>query len=74
MDKPVTRTVLIIMGMRDNACRERIAKLLAAIDGVQEVDINLHRARARVLHTPPCQPADLVWSIVQAGYGASLPH
>ena len=72
VNKAVTRTVLNIMGMRDNACRERISEALAAIDGVEEVDINLHRARARILHTPPCRPADLLSAIVEAGYGASL--
>ena len=72
MDETVTRTVLNVIGMRDNACRERISEALAAIDGVEEVDINLHRARARILHTLPCRPADLVSAIVEAGYGASL--
>lgn len=72
MAEVMTRTVFIVVGMRGNACRERIAEALTPIDGVQEVNVNLHRARATIVHTPACKPADLVWAIVQAGYGASL--
>jgi len=60
------------MGMRGNECREALADLLQAIEGVEDVDISLYRSRAVIFHTPPCTPAQLVWSIVNAGYAAAL--
>src|SRR5262249_12564937 len=72
MTPVTTRTVLTIMGMRDNACRERIAEVLEAVPGVRDVDVNLHRARATVLHEPPCTLEALLGAVVRAGYGASL--
>lgn len=68
----LTRTVLVIMGMRDNDCRERIAEALGAISGVRDVNVNLHRARAEITHLADCRQADLVWAVVQCGYGAAL--
>jgi copper chaperone CopZ len=67
-----TRTVLSIMGMRDNACRERIADALETVPGVCDVDVNLHRARATIVHEPPATLEALLGAIVRAGYGASL--
>jgi cation transport ATPase len=64
--------VLLIMGMRDNACRERIAAALEAVAGVVDVDVNLHRARAAIVHEAHCAPAELVRSVIQAGYAVTL--
>jgi copper chaperone CopZ len=64
--------VLVIMGMRDNACRERVAEALGQIDGVLSTNVSLIRARATVVHEPPCDAAQLVWTVVNAGYGAAL--
>jgi copper chaperone CopZ len=63
--------VLLIMGMRDNACRERIAAALEAVAGVIDVDVNLHRARAAILHEMCCSADELVRTVVQAGYAAT---
>ena len=71
MDLSSTRTVLPIMGMRDNRCRERVAEALEAVAGVRDVDVNLHRARATILHERSCSLNDLVSAIVRAGYGVS---
>jgi CBS domain-containing protein len=60
------------MGMRDNTCRERILGILKAMAGVQDVDVSLHRARATIVHVPPCSLEDLVGVVVRAGYGVSL--
>lgn len=65
------RTTLLVTGMRDNTCRERVAAALEAVAGVREVDVNLFRARATVVHTAACGPADLIRALVAAGYGAS---
>lgn len=60
------------MGMRSNDCRERLVGVLNAIDGVNDVDVSLHRARAIIVHESPCTPAHLVWAVVNAGYAAAL--
>ena len=72
MNSGATRTVLVIMGMRDNACRERTSEVLGRIKGVNSVSVSLIRARAVIEHEAPCQPAALVWAVVQAGFRASL--
>ena len=65
-------TALVIMGMRDNSCRERISDVLGRINGVVSVSVSLIRARAIVEHEPPCESAHLVWAVVNAGFGAAL--
>lgn len=67
-----TRTEVVIMGMRDNACRERILDAIRRVDGVSEVSVSLIRAKATIDYTEPCAPAALVWAIVSAGFGAVL--
>jgi copper chaperone CopZ len=67
-----TRTVLVITGMRSNACRERIAEVLEKTPGVEDVDVNLHRARAMVVHQRWCSPSDLIRAVVCAGYDAVI--
>lgn len=72
MTPALTRTVLTVMGMRNNTCRELLIQRLELIEGVRDVDISFHRATATISHTPSCRPGDLVWAIVHAGYGALL--
>lgn len=60
------------MGMRNNSCRERLSDVLGQIKGVMTVNVSLIRARAVIEHEPPCEPAELVWVVVKAGYGAAL--
>ncbi len=67
-----TRTLLLITGMRDNRCRESVAGVLERVLGVKEVHVNLFRARATIIHEPPCAPADLIAAMARAGYGAAL--
>lgn len=66
------RTVLVVMGMRDNACRERISEVLGQVKGVTSVSVSLIRARATIDHEQSCKPAELVWAVLKAGYGAAL--
>ena len=67
-----TRTVLLLVGMRDHRCRERIAHALGSVAGVREVDVNLYRALATVVHGPPCGAAALLRAVRGTGYGAAL--
>lgn len=72
MSSEVTKTLLVIMGMRDNSCRERVSEVLGNVKGVRNVNVSLIRARAVVEHEAPCVAADLVWAVVNAGYDAAL--
>lgn len=67
-----TTTVLMITGMRDNACRETIVEAIESITGVKDVDVNLYRSRATIVHEPPCVAAELVRTVERAGYAAEL--
>ncbi len=68
----LSETVLVIMGMRDNACRERLAEALAVLPGVEDVDVNLLHARAAIVHRAPCGLDALLGAVVRAGFGAAL--
>lgn len=62
------RTVLLIAGMRDNRCREHVAHALERVEGVQQVSVDLFRARSVILHEPPCSARDLIRAVAVAGY------
>ena len=66
------RTELLISGMRDNACRERVAEALRRVEGVVDVSVSLLRARAVVLHTGSCGRQWLVKAVGSAGYQATV--
>ena len=72
MTPGTTRTVLLISGMRGNGCRDQITRVLESVAGVKSVDVNLYRARVTILHDQPCKAAELIRSVLEAGYGASL--
>ena len=63
---------MLVSGMRDNACRERIAELLETVPGVREVSVNLYRARAIVVHEAGCDPNRLVQAIEKTGCSAAV--
>ncbi len=65
-------TDLLIAGMRDSSCRQRIVSSLESLTGVIEVQVNFYRARATVVHQPPCSADELIQSIKRAGYVACL--
>ena len=70
-----TTTALLIMGMKDNSCRETVAEVLAHVDGVGDVHVNLYRGRAIISHELHCKTAHLITAVARAGYSASpLPH
>jgi copper chaperone CopZ len=68
----MAKGVIVIMGMRSNAWRERVCSALGGVTGVHEVNVSLLRARATIAFEAPCDMAALVWTIVKAGYGAAL--
>ena len=68
MSDGTTWSVLLIVGMRDNSCREQVAEVLGRINGVQDVSVSLVRARAVVAHSSACQTAALVRAVEEAGY------
>ena len=68
----VTRTLLLITGMRDNGCREIVSQALEIVTGVREVQVNLYRARAVIVHDRSCAASELIEAIERAGYGAEI--
>jgi copper chaperone CopZ len=67
-----TRTVLMIAGMRDNACRQKIIDALESIDGVKIADVNLYRSSAIIVHDAHCAPAELMRTVSESGYFAEI--
>lgn len=67
----VMKTDLIILGMRSNDCRERLISIIEGIRGVLDVEINLHRGLASILHSAPCDLGELTAAIISAGYGVA---
>ena len=67
------KAVFDITGMTCSACSSRVAKAVAALDGVDEVNVNLLKNTLTVRldpdTTPPARVAD---AVVTAGYGASF--
>lgn len=68
--RSMIKTVLLVTGILDNGDRERIAEALESVPGVVQVDVNMYRARAVIVHTPPCTAAALVRAVAEAGYQA----
>lgn len=66
------QTTLLIAGMHDNACRERVVTAIQGVPGVVDAEVSLYRAQATVTHLPRCEPADLVAAVVRAGFDAKL--
>lgn len=72
MPEGTSKTVLWIVGMRDNLCRERVTEALGRAAGVREVQVSLIRARAVVVHGAACDAAMLIREVEKAGYGAMV--
>ena len=66
------KTVVYVIGMRDNACRERIADALGQVAGVADVEVSLIRGRAVVCHDTTCRARELVQAVRRSGFSASL--
>ena len=64
--------MLLIVGLRNNRCRETVANALESVRGVRYVQVNLYRATGIVIHDDACRPAALIRAVKVAGYGASI--
>jgi copper chaperone CopZ len=62
-----TRTTLLIVGMCGYQCREQMIAALERVKGVMEVEVNLWRARAVVVHDGSCTQKDLIDAVTRAG-------
>ena len=58
----------MIAGMHGNQCREKVAAALESVAGVKDVDVNLYRAQAVVLHERRCKADELARVIAACGY------
>ena len=65
-------TVLLVLGMKDNRCREDVTAALERVPGVMEVQVSLYRGLAVVRHRADCAVEDMIVAVVRAGYGASM--
>lgn len=68
----MSRTVLLIMGMRDASCLQVVSAALESVPGVVAVDVSLFRSQATVIHVKGCQRKDLLTAVGQAGYLAAV--
>ncbi|MEV6833367.1 heavy metal translocating P-type ATPase [Streptomyces sp. NPDC051133] len=66
-------TDLTVGGMTCAACVRRVEKKLGKLDGVTAT-VNLATGRARVSHPAQISPEEIVATVEQAGYTASLPE
>lgn len=66
------RTIFVVLGMRDNRCRELLLRVLRQIEGVREAAVSLAQARAMISHEASCAQATLAWAILSHGYGVVL--
>ena len=64
-------TVLLLQGMRDASCREVVATALESVSGVVEVDVNLFRGMATIVHDSGCELTNLLTAVSGAGYVAA---
>ena len=71
MTQAEDRIGLLILGMRNNECREEVTAALAHIDGVTEVHVSLYRGLATVRHDGSCTVVELMTAVVRAGFGAA---
>jgi copper chaperone CopZ len=66
--KEATRTVLMIVGMKGNNCRERLIRYLEAVPGVREAAVSLYRSQAIVSHERTCEVVNLMEAVEGAGF------
>jgi Cu+-exporting ATPase len=64
---------LQITGMTCASCANRIERKLNKLDGVT-ASVNYATEKAKVAFPSSLEPADLLRTVEQAGYGASLPR
>jgi Cu+-exporting ATPase len=75
VEQPTTKRIVIpVTGMTCAACEARVQRTLQKAEGVVDASVNLMMGNATVTFDQArTNPASLVESIQQVGYGASLP-
>lgn len=66
----LSRSHLLILGMRDSASRELVAEALCSLPGVVQCDVSLFHAMATIVHSCNCTPQALVAAVEQLGFSA----
>lgn len=62
-----------ITGMSCSACSSRIQKSVAALDGVEDVNVNLLKNNMTVsFNETALSEADIIATVEKAGYGATM--
>lgn len=62
-----------LTSMTCRGCTARVTRALAAIPGVEQVEVSLETHSAHVLHDPSVEPKRLVAALEAAGYGTEVP-
>jgi copper chaperone len=66
----MSEIILSVTGMTCGGCVNSVQKVLAALPGVQGVDVTLTPAQARVTYEPAqIDRAALVQAVIDAGFG-----
>ena len=63
---------MTVIGMQDNASRERVVDGLWRVDGGRDVSGSLVRARAVIVHSWDCPPEHLRRAVRDAGFDAAV--
>lgn len=66
------KVVLLISGMRENACRVKVEEALSRIAGVIDVGVSLMRAGGVVEYQTPCTEGELLRAVERAGFTATV--
>lgn len=69
MDK-LERTTLSVEGMSCNSCVKHVNVALRALEGVQNVEVDLESGQVSVMHDPKLPTQQLLTALDEAGYPA----
>lgn len=64
--------ILKVSNMKCDGCVKAVTEALTGVDGVQAANVSLADGTARVEHTDPLSPEDLLAAVTSAGYDASI--
>lgn len=70
MTPETTTIVLLIAGMRNMGCGDKIASALRTVSGVTKAQVDFWTSKATVTHHSPCDTSQLIRAVVRMGYGA----
>lgn len=64
------QTVLMLYGVWNEEAREVVSRALNEVSGVKEVQVNMYRAEAVIVHDGRCSPGAFVAAVSAAGFQA----